>query len=143
MSNTSNYMSPEEINAYQVRRQQADTAFGRGRANLDYQRGIQGQDYGIGNTRIARSWDQAFRQLPSSFARRGILRSGIYDQGFGDYKTNRENATFDWDLQNNRRMSGFQNQQDDLEAVRIMQNQQINAEENARRASLAATLRGL
>mgnify|MGYP007125156356 CR=1 FL=1 len=143
MSNTSNYMSPEEINMYQVRRQQADTAFGRGRANLDFQRGIQGQDYGIGNARIARSWDQAFRQLPSSFARRGILRSGIYNQGFGDYKTNRENADFDWNLQNNRRMGGFQNQQDDLEAVRTMQNQQIDSQENARRASLAATLRGL
>ena len=143
MSNTSNYMSPEEINMYQVRRQQADTAFGRGRANLDYQRGIATQDYNLGRPRITRSWDQAFKQLPSNFARRGLLRSGVYNQGFKDYQTNRENAFSDWELQNTRRMGGFQNQQDDFEAMRTMQLQQIEAEQNARRAALAAQLRGL
>lgn len=143
MSNTSNYLTPEEINAYQVRRQQADTAFGRQRANLDYQRALAGQDYGLGQTRIARSWDQAFRRLPGSFARRGITRSGIYNQGFGDYLTNRENATADWDLQNQRRMAGFQNQQQDLELIRNMTLQQIEAEQAARQAALAAQLRGI
>jgi hypothetical protein len=140
MSNTSNYMSPEEINMYQVRRQQADTAFGRGRANLDYQRGIATQDYGLGKPRLARSWDKAFKQLPGSFARRGLLRSGVYNQGFGDYRTDRENAENDWDLQNNRRMAGFQNQQDDFESVRTMQLQSIEAERLARQAALSSNI---
>ena len=140
MSNTSNYMTPEEINAYQVRRQQADTAFGRQRANLDYQRGIAGQDYGIGQTRIARSWDKAFQQLPAAFARRGGMRSGIYNQGFKDYLTGRENAESDWNLQNRRRMDAFQNQQDDLELIRNMALQQIESEQSARQAALAAEI---
>lgn len=140
MSNTTNHLTPEEINAYQTRRQGVNTVFGRQRANLDYQRGVSGQDYGLGNTRIARSWDEAYRKLPSSFARRGILRSGIYNQNFGDYKTNRENATGDWELQNARRMAGYQNQQDDYEANRTMQLNQIEAEQGARQSRLAAEI---
>ena len=143
MSNTSNYLTPEEINAYQVRRQQADTAFGRQLANLNYQRSVAGQDYGIGKTRIATSWDKAFRQLPAAFVRRGVLRSGIYNQGFGDYLTGRENATQDWALQNQRRMAALQNQQDDFEAIRNMTLQQIEAEQAARQAGLAAAIRGI
>jgi len=143
MSNTTNYLTPEEINAYQVRRQQADTAFGRQRANLDYQRSIAAQDYGLGKTRLTRSWDQAFRKLPASFARRGVLRSGIYRQGFGDYQTGRENAASDWEMQNQRRMDAFQNQQNDLELIRNMTLQQIEAEQAARQAGLAAAIRGM
>lgn len=140
MSNVTNYLTPEEINAYQTRRQAADTSFGRQRANLDYQRSVSGQDYGIGNARIARSWDQAYKQLPSTFARRGILRSGIYNQGYKDYLTNRQNAVSDWELQNTRRMAGFQNQQDDYEAIRNMQLQQIESEQLARQSRLAAEI---
>jgi len=81
--------------------------------------------------------------LPASFARRGVLRSGIYRQGFGDYQTGRENAASDWEMQNQRRMDAFQNQQNDLELIRNMTLQQIEAEQAARQAGLAAAIRGM
>ena len=143
MSNAYSYLTPEEINAYQTRIQQADTAYGRGRSNIDYLRSIAGQDYGLGKTKMTRSWDQSFRGLPSSYARRGVMRSGIYNRGFRDYTTQREQAFSDLGLANQRQMDQYQRQQDDLELIRNMTVQQIEAERAARNASLAATLRGL
>lgn len=140
MSNVTNYMSPEELNAYAVRRQQANTLYSRQRSNLDYQRGNSEQDRGIGNARIGYSWDQAFKKLPGAFARRGILRSGLYNKGYSDYNYNRENADFDFNRQANRRMEGYQNQQDDYEAGRTMGLTQIDSEQNARQAALSAEI---
>jgi len=143
MSNVTNYLSPEEINAYQTRRQQADTAYGRTRANIDYLRSLGGVDYGLAKSRKTAAWDKAFKGLASPYARRGILRSGIYNTGYRDYNTARENAEFDMELANRRQMDQYQRQADDLELIRNMTLQQIESEQNARQSSLAAQLRGI
>jgi hypothetical protein len=143
MSNVRNYMSPEEINVYQTRRQQADTAYGRSRANIDYSRSIAGVDYGLAKSRGTRSWDKAYKGLPSNYARRGILRSGIYNKGYKDYLTSRENAETDLTMGNRRQMDQYERQNADLELVRNMTQQQIEAERLAAEASLASRLRGL
>lgn len=143
MSNVTNYLSPEEINAYQIRRQQANTAYGRTRSNVDYLRSIAGQDYGTGKSRMTRTWDQAFSALPANYARRNVLRSGIFNRGFGDYQTGRENAFSDYALKNQRQMDQYQRQADDLELIRNLTLGQIDAEEAARRANLASQLRSI
>jgi hypothetical protein len=141
MSNVTNYLGPEEINAYQTRANQVDTSFQRGLGRLAYQRGRAAQDFGIGNTRLTRSWDKAQKGLASPYARRNVLRSGIYNQGYKDYALNRTNAFSDYGMEYSRQQDAFKQQQDDLEGNRTMALTQIENERSARQAALAADLR--
>lgn len=143
MSNVTNYLTPEEINAYQTRANQYDVAAQRGLAKTAYARQIGGIDYGRGQTRLTRNWDKAFKSLPSPYARRNVLRSGIYKQGLGDYGFNRQQAFDDYALQYQRQNEGLSQQEQDIELVRNMGRQQIEAERAARQAALAAQLRGI
>ena len=141
MSNVTNYLGPEEINAYQTRANQVDTSFQRGMGRLAYQRGRAAQDFGTGNTRLTTSWNKAQKSLPSQYARKNILRSGIYDQGYKDYALNRTNAFADYGMEYSRQNDAFKQQQDDLEMGRTMSLTQIENERLARQAALAADLR--
>jgi hypothetical protein len=143
MSNVTNYLTPEEINAYQTRANQYDVAAQRGLAKTAYARQIGGIDYGRGQTRLNRNWDQAYKGLASPFVRRNILRSGIFQQGLGDYGYNRQQAFDDYALQEQRRQEGLSQQEQDIEFVRAQGRQQIEAERAARQAALAAQLRSI
>ena len=141
MSNVTNYMSPEEINAYQTRANQTDTAFQRGLGRLAYQRGRAAQDFGIGNTRLTRSWDKAQKGLASPYVRRNVLRSGIYNKGYQDYALNRTNAFDDYVLNYSRQQNAFDQQNTDLEMTRTMSLTDIENQRATRQAALAADLR--
>ena len=141
MSNVTNYLGPEEINAYQTRANQADTGFQRGMARLVYQRGRAAEDFGRGNTRLVRSWDKFQTGLPSQYARKNILRSGIYNKAYEDYALNRTNAFSDYGLDYSRQQDAFKQQQDDLEMNRTMSLTDIENQRSARQAALAADLR--
>lgn len=143
MSNTTNYLNPEEINAYQTRANQADTAFQRGMGRLAYQRGRAAEDFGIGNTRLTKSWDKFQTNLPAQYARKNILRSGIYNQGFQDYQLNRTNAFDDYGLNYSRQQDAFNQQNDDLESARNMALTDIENQRAARQSNLAAQIRGV
>lgn len=143
MGTVQNYLSPEEINAYQSRIDNADTAYQRGLARLAYQRGTAQQDYGIAQTRATRQWDKAFGSLSSPYARRGVLRSGIFNRGFQDYGLNRQQSFADLDLANQRRQDGFNQSEDDLNLVHNMALTQVERERVARQAALAAQLRSI
>lgn len=143
MASVTNYLSPEEINLYQTRANQADTAYGRGLAQLAYQRSIASMDHGTNMERLGRRFDDSFRTLPSSFARRGMLRSGAFQRALGDYAYNRQQAEYDQNLLNSRNMDRFQQSQDNLDLVRQFTLQQMEAEKAARQAALASSIQGV
>ena len=141
MSDVTNYLSPEEINAYQTRSNQYDLNTQRGLGQNQYTRTIGDIDYGRGTTKLTRSWDQGFKGLPGSYARRGALRSGIYQKALANQAYDRTQAFDDYSLQNQRRGDALTRQDQDLESTRTVGQNQIIQERQARQAGLAARLR--
>ena len=143
MSNVTNYLNPAEQYAYQTRINNADIAAQRGLSKLAYGRSQSGLDYGIGKTDLTRQWDNYQRSMPGQFARRNVLRSGIYNRAFGNYGYDRQRAFQNLDLANSRQGAGFQQQEDDINAIRQMALNQIEAERATRQAALAAEIQAV
>lgn len=143
MSNVTNYLSPEEQYAYQTRINQANTAAARGLSKLASQREVTSQDYGLNKAKMLRQWDNYQRSLPSAYARRNVLRSGIYNRGFDNYAYDRGEGFKSLDLQNLRAQSAYKQQEDDINMIQQMALQQIEAERAARQAALAAQIQAV
>lgn len=144
MSDTSSYITPWEANQYQGRRNTADIAYQRALNQLGYQRDIGVEDYNRSLARMGRTWDQSFRNIPNQLTRRGVLRSGIANRGYGDYSYNRSQAFGDLELGRTRAEAGYGRQQADLEMIRQFALNQINAEQSAlNQQRLAQSLRSL
>ena len=73
LSSTMGQMAPS-ANQYQ----QASTAVQRNMIQRQFNRDQMGRDYTRAQSDIGRQADQAFRQLPGAFNRRGMLDSGAY-----------------------------------------------------------------
>jgi hypothetical protein len=143
MSSVTNYLGPEEIAAYGLRQQNADDAYRRGLVKLAQSRDWSAQDYRLNAADLTRQWDGGFRRIPSAFARRGVLRSGISNRGYGEYDWRRQMATRDLNRNFERQQAGFDQQGGDLSFVNSMVQRQIDVERMARQASLAAAIRGV
>lgn len=135
-----NYLGPAEIAAYNLRSQQANTAAARGLSKITNYQKYATQDYGQNRGQAQRNYGLSYRSLPASFARRNVLRSGIY-------QTARTNQNYDYQQalarmkQNyNRQMGGFQQQIGDINLVQSMTLAQIEAEKAARQEQLASML---
>lgn len=84
-----------------AKRSNARLQFGMDTARLNWQRSRIQQQRRQGLSSAVRRFYQARQQLPGSFAARGMLNSGMYQQGIKDFNT--ERATSLRDLQ-----QGFQ-----------------------------------
>lgn len=143
MSNVTNYLSPEEISAYGLRQSAAADAYQRGLLKLATARDWASQDYNLNKADQTYQWGNAFRRLPGSFARRGVLRSGIANSGYDEFDWQRQRARRDLNRGFERQMAGFDMQQGDLGFVYDASQRQIESERMARQAALAAAIRGV
>ena len=143
MADVTNYMTPEEINAYQTRRNQTDTSAMLGLAKNTYARTQAGIDQGIDRTKFAKSWDEQYRTLGNQGARRGILRSGIQKRAEGNYGWARGQAQNDMDLAQTRQTYGFNQQATDIGTMQTFAQDQIESERLARQSRLAAQIQGV
>lgn len=144
MSDTSSYITPWELNQYQGQRNAADIAYQRALNQIGYQRDIGVEDYNRTLARTGRTWDQAFRNVPTQLGRRGVLRSGIRDRAFGDYAYNRSQTFGDIDLNRTRAENALNRQAADAAMVRDFVIRQISADQSAlNQQRLAETLRNL
>lgn len=141
MSNVTNYLDPAEIAAYNLRERQAGTAAQRGLFKLANRKSETTQDFGLAQDRANRNWAESYRRFPSTFARRNILRSGIYQGARQQSNLDFQNALADLQRQYERTMGGYGEQAGDIELQRNMALEAIAAERNARQAQLAAQLR--
>lgn len=140
MSNVTNYLSPEEINAYQARIDSADTGAQRAMQKLGYRRQEATSDFNTALGRLGTQWDNYQRTLPNQFARRNILRSGLMGRAIDDYAMNRQNADFDLKRSYNRQMGGLNENQQDIELMLNMNRNQVDRERNARQQTLASQI---
>lgn len=139
MSNT-NYFSPQETAAYDLRQQQANEAISRALAALTSRQQFTTQQYGIARSRAGEQFAQDYRQLPGSFAKRGILRSGIYKNARTQQQMGYDQRLSDMERQYNEAMRQFNEQAGNLEWVRNATLQQIETERLARQQAMASDL---
>jgi transposase len=129
------------------------TAFEAQRAATDYgyqqnlvQNAAQMQALNVEQTQarrdLARQLGRARQQLPGQYAQRGLLRSGIYGRGLGEFEEGRMMAE-------SRQERGFgQRRQDLISALsqfdinRAMSLANIDLQEAQRRSAIAAMLQG-
>jgi hypothetical protein len=143
MSNVTNYLTPEEINAYQSRIDAADMGGQRALFKLGNRRQEATSDYNIARGRMGTQWNNYQRTLPNQFARRNVLRSGIMGRAVNEYDMNRRNADFDLERSYDRRMGGFGESQGDVELMMNMNRTQVDRERNARQQTLASEIQAV
>lgn len=143
MTDTSGYLSPEEIAAFQTRRNTVNDQYSTGLSNLTFGKSQAYQDYVLGNKQLAQTWGRAFQGLASPLARRGLGDSGIYQQAIQNYYQDRQNAMNNASMLFDRNLKSLNLQGLNLEGSRQSSLSSIDAEEAARRASVAATIRSV
>jgi hypothetical protein len=143
MSTVNSYLSPEEIAAYQNRRDQQNTAFKRAMANLVYQRSNAETNYGVNQNRVNTGWNQNWNNQQGGFARRGVFNSGIYTGAGTNWQMNKDNALADMGRQYAQQQGGFEQLQGNLEAVQNSTIGQIEREQQANQAMKAARIQGV
>jgi hypothetical protein len=141
MSNVTNYLGPAEIAAYNLRERQAGEAAQRGLFKLTNRKSEATQDFQLAQDRANKNWAQSYRRFPSMFARRNVLRSGIYSGSRQQANLDFQQALGDLQRQYERTMGGYGEQGGDIELQRNMMLQSIAAERDARQQQLAAQLR--
>lgn len=136
-------MSAEELSAFNSRRGSARNAYSQYLAQSTFNRGLNEQDYGQGYQRASDSFTRQRQSLPDQYLRRGILNSGQYGQGLNQYAQQRQQGLGDLTQAYQRNMAQYnlndQNQASNMNNALS----QIDQEEAARRADIAAQLKGL
>lgn len=142
MTNTSNFLSPQEITAYGARRLAANTGYSTSKSVNNYQRSLDINKFGTDQTALNRSWDRAYNNLSGGYAKRGILNSGIYANAGTDYGIDRSSALSNFARDYQGRQQGFDLNDRNLTNVHDSTMNSINADQAASQAERAATIRG-
>lgn len=143
MSNVTNYLTPEEINAYQSRIDNADIGSQRALFKLGNRRKEATSDFNTARGRMGTQWNNYQRTLPNQFARRNILRSGIMGRAINEYAMNRQNSDFDLQRSYDRQMGGLTENQGDIELMLNMNRTQVDRDRNARQQTLASQIQAV
>ena len=134
-------LTPEEINQYETRKSSARQSYQLGLSRNIYERGILDQNFAASSNDFSRKMDDLRKRLPGNFLRRGVFNSGIYAQGLQDYAQNRQLGMADLLRKYQQSQGEYALRDQELEMGLQQQLQQIDAEQVARRAALAAALR--
>lgn len=96
-----------------------------------------------GETDLRRQFAEARLQLPGDYAGAGLLNSGIYQQGLSRFQGERQSAFANLRGQFDDQMQGLRIARRQLGAVKRQGLTDLRQEEAARRAALAASIRGV
>lgn len=143
MSNTNTYQSPEEIYAYQIRRNTANTMADRSLAQLGYMKSMLENNYAQDKNRVTTAWDQNWNNQQGGFGKRGIFNSGIYTGAGTTWAQQKQNALDDQKRAYLGNMGNYTQQELNTEAVRNSSLDQIQAEQLARQGMMASQIRGV
>lgn len=140
MSDT--FLGPEELAAYNSRRNMANTAANRSLAYLAYQRQVAEQNYGQDRNRVQTAWNQNWYNQQGGFGRRGLFNSGIYKGAGTNWQQQMDNALADQRRAYDQGMGDLSQQELNVEATRNSALLGVDAEQQARQALMAARIRG-
>jgi hypothetical protein len=134
-------ISPEEIFSYQSRQNNANQNLLSTKANTQYQRALQGIQYGQQVGDYERTANRARVQLPTQYLKAGTFNSGLYRNALSNYAVDRLNGMRN--MANNYQLGQLNSVFTDRAAEDNYANTtaQIAAEKYARQAALASMLR--
>lgn len=136
-------LSPEEIAYFDTLGTRLNSTYEDQMAQNLFQQGNLNLDQNITMRDLEARFDRQREQLPGGYQRRGLMNSGIYQQGLSDYATQRTNATTDQNLRYQRGLSGLQNQAASYTKQHSLGTAENAAMRQARRAGKAAALRAV
>lgn len=137
------YLEPSESFAYENRRRRARDTYQVGVAGLESQRSNTLQNEGLATSDLSRKYTQMRERLPGSFVRRGVMDSGIYKRGLERYAQARQGDQANLSARYQQMLSdlALQGQAQGVNYSNTLG--AVDDEEAARRAQLAAALKGL
>lgn len=136
-------LGPEDYNYFLARRRQVNDTYSLGDSQNRYQRQIADLGYNQQRQGLVQRFAQQRRALPGGYARRGMLNSGIYQRGRSDFMQNRDTQLGNLDQQYGLGQFGFDMAGTQLEQTRRSALDDLESQEVARRAALAAALRAV
>ncbi len=102
-----------------------------------------GMEQATARRTLARQLDRARQQLPGAYSGRGLLRSGIYNRGIGDFEIGRVQAQATQDMDFGRRRDDLFSQLSSFDVNRVLSLANIDLQEAQRRSAIAAMLQGI
>ena len=141
MASDTTGLSPEDINYFDTARRRLGLNYQQGSAQNAYQQGVLGQQQASGLDALNNRYNQLRNQLPGGYAQRGLLNSGIYQQGLQQYAQNRQTDLNNVQQQYQQQLGGLQLGQQQLDQQNTGGLGDIEAQQAARRQAIAAALR--
>lgn len=115
----------------------------QGLANVDFQQGNAQQNYGISRDNLVRQFDQMRQSLPYQYNSRGLMNSGVYQQGLQNYADSRLRGLNQFDTQHQQNMAGFGLQKQQVEGSFKTAMDNAARAEAARRQATAAQIKAI
>lgn len=137
------YLNPEDEALFNSQANALRATYGRQLAKNTYAQSVLGQNHDVGRERLTQSWDARRSALPGSYARGGLLHSGIYQNGLQAYAQQRMNAFGDLDRNYYQQLGGLNQNLMDYESNLNSGLDLVESQRQARRANLASQLRGI
>jgi hypothetical protein len=133
-------LSPFEILQFSQQEDQLRETLGAQLARIAFERGNAGINYQRSLDALGEQYQKAFQGYAPSYARRGMLRSGLYQRALKDWGNARIKDFGDLELSNSQRMGNFDLARQQYEGALASGLGRINTQRSTLRAQRAAQL---
>lgn len=133
--------NPEDWNYFRQSRRRIDDAYMLALPQNQWEARSQANQFQRAKGDMAEQFARQRVQLPQQFAGRGLLNSGIYQDALSKFGANRSRATANLRQQYEEQRFGTDLARQQLEQTRGNALEDIEWQEAARRAAIAATIR--
>lgn len=136
-------LSSDDWNYFQTQKRRVNQTFGYGLDQNQWQRDSTTNDHNRRLADLKAKWGQQRAQLPTAYAQRGLLNSGIYARGLDRAQGDFNRAQGDLAGAFNDQLAGLGLADRQLESVRGNSLNDLDSAEAARRAAVAEALRSI
>jgi len=137
------YLPATEAIGFQRNRNAVDYQYSVGAVRNASSRQQLTLDYQLQNDVLSNNMQQGFQQLPGQYVRRGLLDSGIRNQGYQDFGRQQLDTFAQLDRNYARKGADLAVSMSGLDANRAIQQAGIELNQDQRRSALAAILQGI
>lgn len=134
-------LNPEDLNWFASSRRRVNDTYNLGLAQNNYQQSVLGNQFARSLGDTTRQFSRMREKMPWAAARRGLMNSGIWNKQLADFGVDKNAAIANLTGQMNDQKFGLQLAQNQLGQIRGSALLDLNDQEAARRAAIAAALR--
>jgi hypothetical protein len=136
-------LTADDLNYFQTQKRRVNQTYGYGVGQNQWQRDSAKGAYDRSAADLKAQFGQMRSQLPSAYAKGGLLNSGIYARGLDRFQADRTRARGNLLGDYNAQLSGLSLADRQLESVRRNSLDDLSSAAAARRASVAESLRSI